>query len=160
VGPATPGTGLYESLDQHRPVLVLRMPASAWRSTPSLMPRFMASLTPTMEMASKRLLQILATCPAPGPPQLTTFLPMCWSSVVLARSKSAASRAPTMNVSVPSRAPLTPPDTGASTSARPVACAALEILCDSDGLTVEESTSSASRLSGLVRESSPLRSSR
>ena len=58
------------------------------------------------------LLQILAACPAPAPPQWTIRLP------ILLRIGSPAAKAsavpPTMKVSVPAAAPPVPPDTGAS----------------------------------------------
>ncbi len=66
-----------------------------------------------MEMPRIMLLQILAACPAPAPPQCTIFLPM-FSSTGLAAA-NALSSPPHMKVSVAPLAPPVPPDTGAST---------------------------------------------
>src|ERR1035438_7993062 len=118
----TPGYGLYVSELQHRPLDVLMMPASTLGSMPSAAPRFMASATPIIEMASNMLLQILATWPVPASPQCTMFLPM-WARMGRIRSNRAGS-APTMKVSVPPSAPPVPPETGASAMGLPRLAAA------------------------------------
>ena len=86
------------------------------------------------------LLQILAAWPLPAPPAWTMVLPMV-SRIGLARSK-AASLPPTMKVSVPACAPPTPPDTGASSMARPLAAAAAATARAVSTSMVEESISS------------------
>ena len=68
---------------------------------------------PIMEMPRIMLLQILAACPAPAPPQCTIFLPI-FSSTGFAAA-NALSSPPHMKVSVAPLAPPVPPDTGAST---------------------------------------------
>src|ERR1700729_1355677 len=82
-----------------------------------------------MEIPKIMLLQILAACPAPAPPQCTIFLPM-FSSTGLAAA-NALSAPPHMKVSVAPLAPPVPPETGASTEATPCfaasACACLEL---------------------------------
>ena len=82
-----------------------------------------------MEMPKIMLLQILAACPAPAPPQCTIFLPM-FSSTGFAAA-NALSSPPHMKVSVAPLAPPVPPDTGASTEAMPClaasACACLAL---------------------------------
>src|SRR6476469_7230237 len=82
-----------------------------------------------MEIASIMLLQILTPCPAPAPPQCTIFLPI-FSSTGFADAK-ALSSPPHMKVSVAPLAPPVPPETGASTEARPcfaaIACACLAL---------------------------------
>src|SRR4051812_40830641 len=70
-----------------------------------------------MEIPKIMLLQILAACPAPAPPQCTIFLPM-FSSTGLAAPK-AFSEPPHMKVSVAPLAPPVPPDTGASIESIP-----------------------------------------
>ena len=90
-------------------------------------PRLMASATPTMETASSRLLQILATWPMPVAPQCTMFWPMpCSTGCSCANSSGVA---PTMKVSVPAAAPPVPPETGASASGLPWAAASLARRC-------------------------------
>src|SRR5216117_3194917 len=82
-----------------------------------------------METASTMLLQILAACPAPAPPQCTIFLPM-FSSTGLAAANDLSSP-PHMKVNVAPLAPPVPPDTGASTESMPClaanTCACLEL---------------------------------
>jgi hypothetical protein len=82
-----------------------------------------------MEMPRIMLLQILAACPAPAPPQCTIFLPM-FSSTGFAAA-NALSSPPHMKVSVAPLAPPVPPDTGASTESMPClaasACACLAL---------------------------------
>ena len=68
------------------------------------------------------LLQIFAAWPLPEGPAWITVLPIASSSGLA--HVNAASAPPTMNVSVPACAPATPPDTGASSIARPLPCAA------------------------------------
>lgn len=60
------------------------------------------------------LLQSFAICPAPGFWQLKKLLPIAWS-IYLLLSKIALFSAPTIKVKVPACAPVTPPETGAST---------------------------------------------
>src|SRR5580692_8574377 len=69
------------------------------------------------------LLQIFATWPFPASPQCTMRLPMR-SSTGLPRANACA-EPPTMKVSVAALAPPTPPDTGASSVAKPLAAASL-----------------------------------
>src|SRR5439155_18299492 len=82
-----------------------------------------------METARIILLQILAACPAPAPPQCTSFLPM-FSSTGFAAA-NALSSPPHMKVSVAPLAQQVPPDTGASTESMPLlaasACACLAL---------------------------------
>ena len=48
----TPGTGLYVSTDQHRPVADDKIDVRSLGSTPKLIPKFMVSETPIIEIAS------------------------------------------------------------------------------------------------------------
>src|SRR6266850_3813189 len=108
------------------------IPASIFGSMPSDAPRLMASAVPIMEIPSSRLLQILATCPVPEPPQCTMFLPM-WARIGRMRSNNESS-APTMKVKLPLSAPPVPPDTGASAIGLPrsaVAAATSRAVCGS-----------------------------
>ena len=87
------------------------------------------------------LLQTLAACPAPAPPQWTMRLPMASSTGLPAAKASAVP--PHMKVSVPATAPPVPPETGASSASRPLAPASA---CTTRALStsmVEESISSA-----------------
>src|SRR5882757_10158860 len=97
-----------------------------------------------MEIPRIMLLQILAACPAPAPPQCTIFLPM-FSSTGLAAA-NALSSPPHMKVKVAPLAPPVPPETGASTDAVPCfaasACACLALSTS----MVEQSMISASLL--------------
>ena len=85
------------------------------------------------------LLQILAACPAPAPPQWTMRLPM-FSRIGFARA-NASSEPPHMKVSVPPVAPPTPPETGASRvstpAAAPASCALLGAV-DIDGRAIDD----------------------
>ena len=79
------------------------------------------------------------------------FLPMACSTG-RARS-SAATSPPTMKVSVPAAAPATPPDTGASSIARPRSAAALATRCALAGAMVLQSMTSAP--AGMAAISAP-----
>ena len=68
------------------------------------------------------LLQILAACPMPGPPQWTMRLPIA-SRIGFALS-NASGEPPHIKVSVPAVAPPTPPDTGASSVSAPASAPA------------------------------------
>src|SRR6202008_3135003 len=103
--------------DQHWPEEVEATSKSAWCDRPSFSASAKASPTPIMEMPRIMLLQILAACPAPAPPQCTIFLPM-FSSTGLAAA-NALSSPPHMKVSVAALAPPVPPETGASTDNTP-----------------------------------------
>src|SRR5471032_3303465 len=117
-----PGHGLYISELQQRPVELLMIPANTPVSIPSASPKAMASLTPTMEIASSRLLQILAICPVPTSPQWTMLRPICANTGCRVANSSGV--APTIKVSVPAVAPPVPPETGASAMATPCLAAA------------------------------------
>src|ERR1700712_3033502 len=94
-----------------------------------------------MEIPSIMLLQILAACPAPGPPQCTIFLPIA-SRTGLAAANALASP-PAINVNVAPFAPPVPPDHGASTESTDAllasACACRELSTS----MVEQSITSA-----------------
>ena len=87
-------------------------------STPLRRARRTASATPSIVAPITTWLQALTTCPAPLEPTRTTFFPIA-SSTGSARSKWPASP-PTMMLSVPSIAPFSPPDTGASSRPTPL----------------------------------------
>ena len=81
------------------------------------------------------------------------FLPMPCST---GRARSSASAAPpTMKVSVPAAAPATPPDTGASIIARPLAVAAAATFCAEAGAMVLQSMISAPGSITPISPSSP-----
>ena len=86
-------------------------------STPNPSAMRKASLTATVATPAIRLLQSLATSPAPTAPMWTTWPPMA-PRTGRAASRSSASP-PTMMASVPSSAPATPPETGASMNRTP-----------------------------------------
>ena len=69
------------------------------------------------------LFTILADCPMPGPP-VCTIRPSMGVMTCSARATVSLSP-PIMNVSVPAAAPLIPPETGASTNAKPFSATAL-----------------------------------
>lgn len=85
-----PGTGQLVVSAQHWPEAVEATSYSAWWDRPRLSPRTNASLTAIIEMPRIMLLQILAACPAPAPPQCTAFLPMA-PPPARAREKNRAS---------------------------------------------------------------------
>lgn len=78
------------------------MSAKTCRSSPSEPARAVASHSPAMLIDMARLLHILAACPAPLPPQCTTFPAIGPKSGSAAAS--ASSSPPTMKVSSPDTA--------------------------------------------------------
>ena len=90
-------------------------------SIPALAPSTRASVSPIMWMKAHWLLTSLATLPAPIGPTWNTLPPMA-SNAGRNRSNSSASP-PTITARVPSRAPRTPPDTGASRNPTPFSAA-------------------------------------
>ena len=109
-------------------------------SRPSFSASTNASDTAIIDTPRIMLLQIFAAWPLPGPPACTMVLPIV-SRIGLARAK-AASLPPTMKVSVPACAPPTPPDTGASSMARPFGSAAAATARAVSTSMVEQSISS------------------
>ena len=97
------------------------MSKSFWASSPSFSASAKPSHTAIIEIPRIMLLQIFAAWPAPTEPAWTMVLPI-FSRIGRARAKASASP-PTMKVSVPAAAPPTPPDTGASTKAKPFSAA-------------------------------------
>ena len=112
-----PGTGWPCSMIQVRPDELAMTWVRTRASTPNPSAMRKASLTATVATPAIRLLQSFATSPAPTAPTWT----MCWP--MAARTGRASSRSPasppTMIASVPSSAPPTPPDTGASMKRTP-----------------------------------------
>ena len=91
-------------------------------STPAFEASTSASLTASIVTATRIWLQALAVWPAPAWPSRTIVLPITSNS---GRARSNASEGPpTMIDSVPSRAPTSPPDTGASNAVAPSSDAA------------------------------------
>lgn len=82
------------------------------------MAKFIASQTPIIEIPSNILFANFAACPIPQSPQCVIRWPM-HSSTFFTASYSPV-EPPTIKVSVPFSAPITPPDTGASTNRAPL----------------------------------------
>ena len=116
------------------------MSNSVWASRPSFSAKRKASDTAIIDTPRIMLLQILAACPLPAGPACTMVLPIC-SRIGLARPNAAA-LPPTIKVRLAACAPAMPPDTGASSMARPLASAAAETARAVSTSMVEESTSS------------------
>ena len=91
-----------------------------------------ASLTATVATPAIRLLQSFATSPAPTAPTWTMCLPMA-PRTGRASSRSPASP-PTMMASVPSSAPATPPETGASMNRTPRSRSRAATRCEVTGI--------------------------
>ncbi len=86
-------------------------------ATPALEPRTRASETASVMSATTTWLHALTVCPAPASPTRTTVFPIA-SKRGFALEKSASSP-PTMIESVPSLAPTSAPETGASRTPTP-----------------------------------------
>mmetsp|Transcript_32784 Transcript_32784/g.43719 ORF Transcript_32784/g.43719 Transcript_32784/m.43719 type:complete len:229 (+) Transcript_32784:513-1199(+) len=136
---ATEGCGLHTSELQHLAVLLFITSARTIGSTPSSSPRLIASQTPIICDASARLLQSFAADPVPGPPQPMTRFPIRRRYGEMRSKVSVLESEPTIKVSVPSSAPFTPPDTGASTRMWPFLKASSKRDRESKGFTVEVS---------------------
>mmetsp|Transcript_6549 Transcript_6549/g.11882 ORF Transcript_6549/g.11882 Transcript_6549/m.11882 type:complete len:213 (-) Transcript_6549:912-1550(-) len=111
---AAMGCGLFTSLLQHLAVLIFIAPAKTVGSTPKASPRFIASHIPTICAANAALLQSFTADPDPASPHGITPFPILCNKGCIA-VKVAGEEHPTMKVNVASVAPLTPPETGAST---------------------------------------------
>ena len=112
------GTKICRGLESAKP------PAKALgkrrASTPAFCARRIASAITAMLLPTITWLHSLVTWPAPEGPIRLMLAPYA-ASTGLARSNAAASP-PHMMASVPSAAPLTPPETGASIHSMPLAC--------------------------------------
>eukprot|EP01139_Manchomonas_bermudensis_P006200 Amastigsp_a176671_8.p2 type:complete len:133 gc:universal Amastigsp_a176671_8:318-716(+) len=107
-------------------------------SSPALCAYSSPSTTPIIPDAISVWFAIFVCCPAPGGPMCTMFLPTHWNT---GRTASKTCRSPpTMIESRASRAPTSPPDTGASSECTPRSAAALAIRTASDGSDVVRST--------------------
>src|SRR6266566_3040901 len=93
------------------------MSNKVWAGSPSFSASAKPSHTAIIEAARIMLLQILAVWPLPAGPAWTIVFPIALR-IGSARAKAAASP-PTIKVSVPASAPMTPPETGASSIAKP-----------------------------------------
>ena len=102
------------SILQHLLDETFMMLVRIFSSIPSVFPRAKASEIPIISIANAILLQTFAICPAPILLQLKIFFPIAYN-MGLTVSKISAFSAPTIKVNVPAAAPVTPPDTGAST---------------------------------------------
>ena len=114
--------------------------------------------SPTMLLAMRIWLTILVCWPAPAGPCRTMVLPR-HSNSGRTRSNTAGSP-PTMIDSRASRAPTSPPDTGASRLATPRARAAASISRASEGSLVVMSTSTAPAAAPASAPSAPSTTSR
>src|SRR3954452_19790012 len=127
-------------------------------STPAFEPRTSASETASIVSATTTWLHALTTWPAPTGPTWTIVLPSA-SHSGFARAKSS-SRPPAMIESVASRAPTSPPLTGASTQPIPRAPHSCAISRVTTGEIVLMSTTSEPDRAPASRPSSPSRTSR
>lgn len=117
------------------------------------MPSASASAVAAITTAAVMLLHSLATCPAPLSPAWTIIRPIA-CRIGSARAKSA-SLPPTMKDSVASVAPPGPPETGASSIAKPLAAAARDSARLVSGLMVEQSISSGRAASVSISPRDP-----
>ena len=99
----------------------------------------------------------LQSWPVPGAPWRTIVLPIA-AKAGWARSKSCCAP-PTMMVSVPSRAPRSPPETGASSGPKPFAAASAASERASAGLEVVMSTSTQPGLAADMKPCGPRQTS-
>eukprot|EP00835_Amoeboradix_gromovi_P004261 NODE_321_length_11054_cov_0.461524.p7 type:complete len:175 gc:universal NODE_321_length_11054_cov_0.461524:4037-4561(+) len=120
----TLGAGLYVSLDQQRPELVLMILVKVAGSIPNFLPNNKVSLRASIVVPSNMLLQTFAVAPAPATPQCTMFLPMV--DKIGSAIFNTCDSPPTMKVKLAFSAPDMPPDTGAS---KELPCLDLTKLC-------------------------------
>ncbi len=139
-----------------------------------LIPKFIVSATPIIEIPRSILLHILAafnketfitgllelskrykslTKPCPFSPTCTIFFPMSCRTG-LAASKLSFDFVPTINVSVPAAAPTVPPDTGASLNEACFSSHILAISFDASMSIVLQSMQTVDFLSVLMNRTS------
>ncbi len=110
----------------------------SWASSPARAPMAMPSAVTAMVAQEIRLLTSFMVWPAPGVAPMKNSLPM------MARMDSYWSKLdfgpPTITDRVPSRAPFTPPDTGASSEAMSLAARPSATMPETFGPVVERST--------------------
>src|SRR5712692_4234875 len=135
-----PGTGCACSIAHVLPDDFAITLVSTFGSTPKPSAILNASLTATMATPAIRLLQSLATSPAPTGPTWMMLAPIA-ASAGRASSRSAASP-PTMIASVAFSAPPTPPETGASMKRTPRSLRRAATRWDTAGSIVDMSTQS------------------
>ena len=107
------------------------------RSSPKPSAKAKASHVTIIVAPNIMLLHILAAWPAPAFPQCTALLPMISNNG--STKRNASSVPPAMNVNLPLSAPVTPPETGASTNCNPAASASAATASALAMSTVEQS---------------------
>src|SRR5438552_3865482 len=127
-------------------------------SRPSFSASTKASQTAIIDAPRIMLLQVLAACPLPAAPACTTALPIA-EKIGCARANACA-LPPTMKVSVAACAPATPPETGASSIARPLLSAAPATARAVSTSIVEQSISKVPGTALATTPSSPRYTSR
>jgi hypothetical protein len=135
-----PGTGCARSITHVFPDDFEITSVTTFGSTPNPCAIRNASLTATAATPAMRLLHSLTTSPLPTAPTWITLVPMA-ASAGRASSTSPA-LPPTMMARVPSLAPVTPPETGASMNRRPRSAAAAATRRETAGSMVDMSTQS------------------
>ena len=148
-----PGTGYQVCRAHELPEETEAISQKTLGSRPSRSASTEPSEHASRQMNSIMLFTIFAACPVPAAPVWTTR-PAMGCTISSAR-RACCSSPPIMNVRVPAAAPLIPPDTGASTNAKPASAAAR---CSSSAVAtsmVELSTRSASFGARASTPSSP-----
>src|SRR5665213_688975 len=133
------------SVEALRPVDTLIVSTSTFGSRPNSRPIASASQLASRCTAESMLLRALRAWPAPTSPTWRTLLPIASSNG--RQASTASSLPPAMIVSVPSTAPRTPPETGASTSSIPRAaarCASSRVSSGSEELMSISATGASS----------------